>query len=273
VPDSPDEVIYVWVDALANYLTGVGFPDPAFDHYWPADLHLIGKEIIRFHCLYWPALLLSAGIPLPRQVFAHGWLTKDEKKISKTTGNVIDPRALAAEFGSDAVRYYFLRAVPFGQDGDYTRESFVARYNAELANGFGNLVQRATTLASRHRPLAVGIPCAPEIALQAQAGALETKVAIAFERLALHEAVAAVGDFVREANRYLEATAPWNLAKNGDIQRLGTVLETTVDAAREAAKFYEPFIPRAAKEAQRRLSASPPEVGPPLFPRVTPGGR
>ena len=141
----------MWIDALASYLTGVGFPDDlaTFERYWPADVHLVGKEIIRFHCLYWPALLLSAGLPLPRHVFAHGWLTKDGQKISKSTGNVIDPVALVDEFGADAVRYYFLRQVPFGQDGDYTRESFVRTYNADLANTFGNLVQRTTTLAAR----------------------------------------------------------------------------------------------------------------------------
>ena len=121
-----------------------------FERYWPAELHLVGKEIIRFHCLYWPALLLSAGLPLPKQVFAHGWLTKDGQKISKTTGNTVDPSALADEFGSDAVRYYLLRSTPFGQDGDYTRQSFLRLYNAELANAFGNLVQRATALASRN---------------------------------------------------------------------------------------------------------------------------
>ena len=304
VPDSTDEVIYVWVDALANYLTGVGFPDdPAtFERYWPADLHLVGKEIIRFHCLYWPALLLSAGLPLPRQVFAHGWLTKDRHKISKTTGNTVDPSALAAEFGSDAVRYYFLRAIAFGQDGDYTRSALVARYNAELANDFGNLVQRATALASRspasplHALASSGAEFAPadlcsfevelappEVALRAQAGVLAERVAAAFDRLALDEAVTAIGEFVNQANRYAQLTAPWDLAKAGQTARLGVVLDHLVEAARLAAWHYAPIIPRAAAEAHRRLAGSAPapgqgwfgavrrgEVvsGPPLFPRV-----
>jgi methionyl-tRNA synthetase len=294
VPDSADEVIYVWVDALANYLTGVGFADDpvTFERYWPADLHLVGKEIIRFHCLYWPALLLSAGLPVPRQVFAHGWLTKDRHKISKTTGNTVDPAQLVTEFGSDAVRYYFLRAIAFGQDGDYTRQGLVARYNADLANDFGNLVQRATTLAARSAtPLAArsatpvvgdGLE-APEQALRAQAAALADRVAAAFEHLALDEAVAAIGDFVNKANRYIQITAPWELAKAGATARLAVVLDHVVEAARLAAWYYVPIIPRAAAEAHKRLTGSVPEagqgcfgalrrgnvtVGPPLFPRV-----
>jgi methionyl-tRNA synthetase len=311
-------VIYVWVDALANYLTGVGYPDDAatFERRWPADLHLVGKEIIRFHCLYWPALLVSAGLPLPKQVFAHGWLTKDGRKISKTTGNSIDPSALVAEFGSDAVRYYLLRSTPFGQDGDYTRESFLRVYNAELANNYGNLVQRATVLANRHAAAlsehgpewapgnaavlsaqgaerapwnaavvsAQGPECAPgnaaapieqgpewaaERALCQHAARLESRVAEAFEALALHDGVAAVGELVTEANRYLQLTSPWELARAGDTPRLGVVLRHTLQAARLATHWYAPFIPRAAAEASRRLGATPVEIGPPLFPRYS----
>ncbi len=287
VPDSDDEVIYVWVDALANYLTGVGFPHDlaTFERYWPADLHLVGKEIIRFHCLYWPALLLSAGLPVPRQVFAHGWLTKDRHKISKTTGNTVDPAALVAEFGSDAVRYYFLRAIAFGQDGDYTRQALVARYNAELANDFGNLVQRATALAIRNSAASSldAELAAPELDLRAQAAVLADHVAGSFEHLALDEAVAAIGDFVGQANRYAQLTAPWELARDGATARLAVVLDHLVEAARLAAWYYVPIIPRAAAEAHQRLAGSLPEPGqgyfgalrrgavvsgPPLFPRV-----
>ena len=286
VPGAPDEVLYVWVDALANYLTGVGFPDDlaTFERYWPADVHIVGKEIIRFHCLYWPALLLSAGLALPRRVFAHGWLTKDGQKISKTTGNVIDPVALAHDSGSDAVRYFFLRAIPFGQDGDYQHAGFVARYNADLANDFGNLVQRATRLASRDRALArENAPLSQaEEDLRAHARVLADRVASAFEALAVHAAVAAIGDFVSEANRYLEITAPWTLAKPGSSPRLELVLDHAVEAARLAAWYYAPIIPRAAAEAHQRLAGVPVEhgsgtfqpaprgavtFGPPLFPR------
>jgi methionyl-tRNA synthetase len=288
VPETPDEVLYVWVDALANYLTGVGFPDEqaTFERYWPADVHIVGKEIIRFHCLYWPALLLSAGLPLPRRVFAHGWLTKDGHKISKTTGNVIDPAALTRDFGPDAVRYYFLRAIPFGQDGDIQHTGFVARYNADLANDFGNLVQRATSLASRARGAgAVGEHEAlsqAEDELCAHARTLAVRVAAAFEALAVHDAVAAVGAFVGQANRYIEITAPWTLARHGTSARLELVLDHVVEAARLAAWYYAPIIPRAATEAHQRLAGTSPSpgqgtfqpgphpsviFGPPLFPR------
>ena len=271
VPDQPEEVIYVWIDALANYLTGVGYPDQreTFERYWPAQLHLIGKEIIRFHCIIWPALLLSAGLPLPRHVFAHGWLTRDGKKISKTTGNVVDPRQLVAEFGSDAVRYYFLRAIPFGQDGDFSRQAFVARYNADLANDFGNLVQRATTLASQYRSATAPRELTTTIAddtLHLETIELGARVDEAFATLALHDAVGAAGDFVRAVNRYLEATAPWNLANAGEWDRLSLVLQDSVQAVRVAATHYLPFIPRAASEALRRLDAN--EVGAPIFPRL-----
>jgi methionyl-tRNA synthetase len=271
VPESPGEVLYVWVDALANYLSGGT---------WPADLHLVGKEIIRFHCLCWPALLLSAGLPLSRRVFAHGWLTRDGKKISKTTGNGIDPAALAETFGSDAVRYYFLRAIPFGQDGDFTQQAFEARYTADLANDFGNLVQRVTALSTR-RPVAAvrALPAGAEAELRAQAVGLAERVDAAFEALALHDAAAAVGDYTRQVNRYLEATAPWN---EPDAARLQTVLDHAVEAARLAAWHYAPFIPRAATEAHCRFAGVPPlpgqdefqlrpratvRAGPPLFPR------
>jgi len=287
VPEAPDEVLYVWVDALANYLTGVGFPDDraTFERYWPADVHIVGKEIIRFHCLYWPALLLSAGLPLPRRVFAHGWLTKDSHKISKTTGNVIDPLALTLDFGSDAVRYYFLRAIPFGQDGDYQHTGFVARYNADLANDFGNLVQRATRLANRDRAASTrqGEPLSQaEDDLREQAATLSVRVEAAFEALALHEAVTAIGTFVGQANRYIEITAPWILGKHGASERLEVVLDHVVEAARLAAWYYSPIIPRAAAEAHERLAGTQPlpghgtfetagrstaVFGPPLFPR------
>jgi methionyl-tRNA synthetase len=288
VPASPDEVIYVWVDALANYLSGIGYPDDraTFERYWPADLHLVGKEIIRFHCLYWPALLLSAGLPRPRRVFAHGWLTKDRHKISKTTGNTVDPSALVAEFGSDAVRYYFLSAIAFGQDGDFTRHGVVARYNADLANGFGNLVQRATTLASRTSTLACQDTQELSLAetdLRDHAATLTERVSTAFENLALHDAVGAVGTFVNQANRYIQITAPWELAKQGSTARLAVVLDHVVEAARLAAWYYAPFVPRAATEAHQRLAGTQPAVdggcfgavrrgrvvvGAPLFPRV-----
>ncbi len=277
-PGAPGEVLYVWVDALANYLTGVGFPDdPAtFERSWPADVHLVGKDIIRFHCLYWPALLLSARLPLPRRVFAHGWLTKDGQKLSKTMGNVIDPVELAAEFGSDAVRYYFLRAIPFGQDGDYSRAAFITRYHADLANGFGNLVQRATSLVARYADGVVPEGQAlgtPERRLRDDAAALPQRVAAAFERLALDQALEAITGWVTAANRYAEAAAPWRLARAGEREALDTALYHLAEAARLASWYLWPFIPRAAGEAHRRLCGREPAPGFGTFGAVGPGGR
>jgi methionyl-tRNA synthetase len=273
-PGAPGEVLYVWVDALANYLTGIGFPDATFQKYWPADLHLVGKDIIRFHCLYWPALLLSAGLPLPRHVFAHGWLTKDGQKISKTRGNVIGPAALAAEFGSDAVRYGLLRAVPFGQDGDYTRQSFIARYNADLANDFGNLVQRAASLVQRYAGGVVpapGAPGVPEQALSRAAADAVSEVDAAFGRYTIDEAAAAACALVTAANRYAEETAPWRLARDGRSEALVTALYHLVESARLAAWLLWPFVPNAASEAHRRLCGQPPQAGLGTFGAVSPG--
>ena len=202
----------------------------------------------------------DAGLPLPRVVYAHGWLTKDGQKISKTTGNTIDTQALVREFGADAVRFFLLRVVPFGQDGDFTRESFIATYNADLANGFGNLVHRATSLASRYATSGAS-EC---VALSDCADAVSARVADAFGRLALHEAVGATGELVHEINRYLQSTKPCELA---DPEARGVVLGEVVAATTLAARLYEPFIPAAAREAQRRLSCA--EIGAPLFPRYS----
>jgi methionyl-tRNA synthetase len=288
-PGAPGEVLYVWIDALANYLTGAGFPVDAerLARYWPADVHLIGTEITRFHCLYWPALLLSAELPLPRRVFAHGWLTNDGQKISKSTGNAIDPAALAGEFGPDALRYFLVRAIPFGQDGDYTRAAVVARYNADLANNFGNLVQRAVNLIERFAGgrVPVGVEEGPdERPLRAAGHDLPVRVAEAFERLALDEAAAAVLAFVGEANRYVESQAPWHLAQSGWTVRVETIVYHVWEAARLAAWHLWPFVPRGAAEAHRRLSGLAPlpglstfgaaigggtvRAGEPLYPRV-----
>lgn len=288
VPQAPGEVLYVWVDALSNYLTGIGFPDDraTFDRYWPADVHLVGKEIIRFHCLYWPALLMSAGLPVPRHVFAHGWLTKDGQKISKTTGNIIDPGALAEEFGPDAFRYFFLREIPFGQDGDYSRAAFLHRYNGDLANDLGNLVHRTVALVDRFGGgfvPAPGEPEGPDHELRNLAQSLPETIQNAMEALALQDAIAAAFGLVARANRYVEETAPWELARAGDQRRIDTVLYHLAEAVRLAAWHLHPFLPRASAEIYSRLGAgelapgqarfgllrpgSAVTPGPPLFPR------
>jgi methionyl-tRNA synthetase len=302
VPGHPDEVFYVWVDALANYLTGVGYPDDVetFNRFWPADVHLVGKDIIRFHCLYWPALLLSAKLQLPKRVFAHGWLTRGGQKLSKSGGNSFNPTDLAARYGADAVRYFLLRAVPFGQDGDVSEEQFVARYNAELANDFGNLVQRALSLVTRcnggvvpERGKTLTPATTPERVLIAEAESLPGRVAAAFDRIAPDAALDAIFSFVRTANRYAEETAPWQLVKTADSDpvsraRLDSALYYLTAAARLACWFLWPFVPATASEGHFRLCGEVPAFGQdalnalspgtrvspgsPLFPRVTVDG-
>src|SRR6478735_2170965 len=220
VPDHPDHVMYVWVDALTNYLTGVGFPDTsseAFRRYWPADLHMIGKDIVRFHTVYWPAFLMSAGIELPRRVFAHGFINVKGEKMSKSVGNVVDPAALLDEFGLDQVRYFLLREVPFGQDGSYSDEAIVGRINTDLANEMGNLAQRSLSMVNKNLGGAVPQPggfSAEDRELLAVADALLPKVRAHFDAPAMHLALEAVWLMLGAANRYFSAQEPWVLRKS-----------------------------------------------------------
>ncbi|QKT06479.1 methionine--tRNA ligase [Gordonia sp. X0973] len=247
VPDHPDHVMYVWVDALTNYLTGVGFPDDAalFDRYWPADLHVIGKDIIRFHCIYWPAFLMSAGIELPKRVFAHGFLFNNGEKMSKSVGNVVDPVELIEAFGLDPVRYFFLREVSYGQDGSYTAESMVARINADLANEFGNLAQRTASMIGKYFD---GVLPAPgdytetDRALLERADGLLPKVREHFDAQALHLGLEALWQTLAEANRYISAQEPWKLAKT-DLERTVTVLYVCAEVVRIVALLAQPVMP------------------------------
>jgi methionyl-tRNA synthetase len=251
VPDAPGHVMYVWVDALTNYITGVGYPDTGgelFKRYWPADLHIIGKDIIRFHTVYWPAFLMSAGIELPRRVFAHGFLTVDGKKMSKSLGNVIDPFALVEEFGIDPVRYFFLREVSFGNDGDYSRDKIVNRANADLANDLGNLAQRSLTMINKNcaaRVPAPGLYNKDDEALLASVDAAIATAAAAMDAQVVHEAVGAIWEVVGEANRYFAAQEPWALKKT-DFQRMETVLFVTAEVIRRVAIPALAFIPASA---------------------------
>ena len=213
VPGSPDHVMYVWVDALTTYMTGVGYPDceGEFGRYWPADVHLIGKDIVRFHTVYWPAFLMSAKLPIPKQVFAHGFLLSRGEKMSKSVGNVVDPMVLAERFGVDALRYFLLREVPFGQDGSYNAEAIVARANAELANSFGNLAQR--TLSMIHKNLNGVLPSPGEAQadrdlLELVKEATKTEVPQAFERFAFSVGIEAWLRAVFACNAYIDAQAP-----------------------------------------------------------------
>ncbi len=250
VPGDPDHVMYVWVDALTNYLTGTGFPDESADlrRFWPADLHVIGKDIVRFHAIYWPAFLMSAGIALPKRIFGHGFLFNRGEKMSKSVGNVIDPADLAAAYGVDPLRYFLLREVPFGQDGNYSHDAIVARINADLANDLGNLAQRSLTMIARNCGGAIPEPAsieAVDAALLALADALPGKARAALEGFALHTILAEIWAVVAEANRYFASQEPWILRKQ-DPARMGTVLYVTAETLRAVAIMTQPFIPASA---------------------------
>src|SRR6516165_4503517 len=251
VPGNSRHVMYVWVDALTNYITAVGYPDvesTKFHRYWPADLHVIGKDIVRFHAVYWPAFLLSAGLVVPRGIFSHGFLFNRGQKMSKSVGNVIDPFALADAYGVDQLRYFFLREVPFGQDGTYSHEAIVNRINADLANDLGNLAQRSLTMVARQFAGILPKPGAFSAADNAILALADNMIALAREAMKtqqLHQVLNAVWAVVAEANRYFAGEAPWALAKT-DPLRQGTVLYVTAEVLRQIAILSAPFIPGSA---------------------------
>ncbi|WAC92661.1 methionine--tRNA ligase [Mycobacterium sp. Aquia_213] len=255
VPEHPDHVMYVWVDALTNYLTGAGFPDTdseLFRRYWPADLHMIGKDIIRFHAVYWPAFLMSAGIELPRRVFAHGFLHNRGEKMSKSVGNTIDPVALVDAFGVDQLRYFLLREVPFGQDGSYSEEAIINRINTDLANELGNLAQRSLSMIAKNLGGVMPEPgefTAADAELLKTADALLERVRASFDEQAMHLALEAIWLMLGEANKYFSAQQPWVLRKSeseADQVRFRTVLYTTCEAVRIAALLVAPVMPESA---------------------------
>jgi methionyl-tRNA synthetase len=251
VPGNPKHIMYVWVDALTNYLTAVGFPDTQSEKFrrcWPADLHVIGKDIVRFHAVYWPAFLMSAGIEVPRRIFSHGFLFNRGAKMSKSVGNVVDPFALVDAYGVDQVRYFFLREVPFGQDGHYSHEAIVARINADLANDLGNLAQRSLSMVARQFDGVLPPPGAlreADQAILAMADAMIGKAREAMKVQALHQVLNTVWAVVAEANRYFAGEAPWALAKT-DPARQGTVLYVTAEVLRQVAILAQPFMPAAS---------------------------
>ncbi|MEJ1159181.1 methionine--tRNA ligase [Prosthecomicrobium sp. N25] len=248
VPDAPGHVMYVWIDALTNYITGAGFPDEASEKYrtyWPADMHMIGKDIIRFHAVYWPAFLMSAGLPLPKRVFAHGFVFNRGEKMSKSVGNVIDPFDLAKAYGVDQVRYFFLREVAFGQDGSYSHEAIVARMNADLANDLGNLAQRSLSMIAKNCGGVLPNPgplADADKALLAQADALLATCRAAYEVPEMHRALEATWFVVAEANRYFTVQEPWALRKT-DFARMETVLWVTAEVIRIVAILTQPVMP------------------------------
>src|SRR5271169_4072438 len=251
VPGNPKHIMYVWVDALTNYITAVGYPDvesEKFKKYWPANLHVIGKDIVRFHAVYWPAFLMSAGIAVPRRVFSHGFLFNRGEKMSKSVGNVIDPFALADAYGVDPLRYFLLRAVPFGQDGNYSHEAIVARINADLANDLGNLAQRSLTMVARQLNGVLPSPGAFSQKDEIMLTAADTMIEMArqsMETLQLHTVLNEVWAVVALANGSFAEQAPWALAKT-DPERQRTVLYVTAEMLRQIAILAQPFIPESA---------------------------
>jgi methionyl-tRNA synthetase len=243
--------MYVWVDALTNYITGVGFPDensPLFKRYWPAALHVIGKDIVRFHAVYWPAFLMSAGVAVPQRIFSHGFLFNRGEKMSKSVGNVIDPFAMADAYGVDQMRYFFLREVPFGQDGSYSHEAIVNRINADLANDLGNLAQRSLSMVAKAFGGVLPNPSDFTPEDQTILAAADAMLAAAREHMKtqqLHLMLNAVWSVVADANRYFASQEPWAKAKT-DPQRQGTILYVTAEVIRQVAILAQPVMPTSA---------------------------
>ena len=263
VPGDDRHVMYVWVDALTNYITAVGFPDAQSPlwRYWPADLHVIGKDIVRFHAVYWPAFLWSADLEPPKRVFAHGFLFNRGEKMSKSVGNVVDPFKMIEAYGRDPVRYFFLREVPFGQDGSYSHEAIVQRINADLANDLGNLAQRSLSMIARN--CAGVLPEAMKLTdddkkLLADADALLGICRTAMKSQQIHQALNAIWAVVADANRYFAAAAPWALKKTDPV-RMGTVLSVTAEVIRQVAILATAVMPESAGKLLDLL-AVPPEA-------------
>ena len=274
VPGNPKHVMYVWVDALTNYITAAGFPDEADPkwRYWPADVHMIGKDIVRFHAVYWPAFLMSAGVPLPKRVYAHGFLLNRGEKMSKSVGNVVDPFGMAKLYGVDAMRFYFLREVPFGQDGSYSHESIVNRINADLANDLGNLAQRSLSMVNKHCGAAVPEPgqlTDADEAILAATDALYGRARSAMDEQAINQMLASVWQVVADTNRYFAAEEPWALRKT-DPARMATVLYVTAEVLRQVGILVQPVMPESAGKLLDLLGVAEGERG---FSRLGAAGR
>ena len=289
VPGDPKHIMYVWVDALTNYITAAGFPDTEsakFKRFWPCDLHVIGKDIVRFHAVYWPAFLMSAGVAVPKRIFSHGFLFNRGEKMSKSVGNVVDPFALVDTYGVDQFRYFLLREVPFGQDGNYSHEAIVNRINADLANDLGNLAQRSLSMVGKAFGGTLPEPgdfSDNDKAILAAADGMIDAAREHMKTLQLHQVLHTIWAVVADANRYFAGEAPWALAKT-DPKRQGTVLYVTAEVIRQVAIMAQPFMPdsmakmldllavpaeeRGFKALGRRIKAGVTLPAPkPVFPR------
>lgn len=243
LPNDPRHVAYVWIDALSNYITAIGYgSDPVrFERYWPAQVHLVGKEIVRFHAVIWPIILMALDLALPETVFGHGWLLLGGSKISKSVGNVIDPQVLIGKYGVDPVRHYLLREVPFGADGTYTEEALALRTNVDLANDLGNLLSRTTAMIERFAQGIIPAPEAGASGLRGPAAEAKAQVEAHLDAYEISDAVAALFELVRKANKYIEDEAPWDLARRAD-PHLGTVLYDLAESLRVSAILLRPFL-------------------------------
>ena len=257
VPDDPDHIMYVWIDALTNYMTALGFPDKsgAYGSHWPADFHVVGKDIIRFHCVYWPAFLMAAGLKPAKSVFAHGWWTIEGQKMSKSLGNAIDPVHLIETYGLDQVRYFLLREVPFGADGDFSVAALLQRANGELANDFGNLAQRVLSMIHKNcegKVPAKGPVTDDDTTLAATLEALLDRVRGHMEQMAFNLALDDIWTAVRACNAYVDAQAPWVLKKE-DPERMAAVLYVLAESIRRLAVLMQPFTPNGCAAILEQL--------------------
>lgn len=259
VPGDDDHVMYVWIDALANYISAVGYPDDEekFKKFWPANLHIVGKDILRFHAVYWPAFLMAAGIPLPQRLFAHGWWTKDGQKISKSLGNVIDPLELVEKYGVDQTRFFLMAEVSFGNDGDFSHDRMISKVNTNLANELGNLCQRTLSMVFKNCgkavPAEVGSYTAEDEALLAKAKGLREEAGKHIANQSIQKYVESMVGMIWDTNRYIDEMAPWVLRKT-DPERMATVLYVILEVLRYSAILYQPLIPNSANKILDQLT-------------------
>ncbi len=262
VPNDPAHIMYVWLDALTNYMTAAGYPNvdgESYKKYWPADLHMVGKDIVRFHAVYWPAFLMAANLPTPRRVFAHGWWTNEGQKISKSLGNVIDPMTLVERYGLDQVRYFLLREIPFGNDGDFSHKALVNRMNGELANDLGNLAQRVLSMIAKN--CAASVPQPQEFSdadrqLLGSAQALLDKTRNSLDQQLFHEMLENIWQVIRAANAYVDHQAPWALRKT-DPARMATVLYVLAETIRHLGILLQPVMPQTMARLLDQLVVAP----------------